>query len=280
LHYLPDNWLTTVSQICTPISLAVTVWKIWIDARRQRMPVSDAAGAQERTNLSGWAIIGLIVTFALYGASIYLTGMSAKEGPPGSTGPVGPQGLQGVQGIQGPAGAPGAQGSNGPPGPVGPAGAPAQQDDRIVQIVNALAKRQWLVNQKKVFDAAVPEWKKTEQDKLDIVKRAKDHEVIAQVDRPIGLASIIHRAENDLRGAAKAATGIDLNLDKHPNFDENHYISAPDVDSISDPFIQEEYRKRFDQFNTSSQKINSVDATMQKSIDDAEETIFKIVPKN
>jgi hypothetical protein len=67
---------------------------------------------------------------------------------------------------------------------------------------------------------------------------------------------------------------VDLDLDKHPSFDDNHHILAAGADDISDPKRQEDYRREYDQFSTAKASIlvlidqaNTLLASEQNKID-------------
>jgi Collagen triple helix repeat (20 copies) len=95
----------------------------------------------------------------------------------GIPGPAGPQGVPGIQGAQGVPGPAGPQGPRGPVGAMGPPGVPAEAgraeilDPQEKQIIAALAKRQWLENQKKSFDEQLAAFRAAEQTKLDQMKK-------------------------------------------------------------------------------------------------------------
>jgi len=94
-----------------------------------------------------------ILSGALFLGALYFSRLSGAI-----PGPMGPQGAQGVAGIQGPAGSPGQN---------------AQIDPRIVQIVSALAKQTWLLEQKQALDTARANWDISEKQKLDTLKNGQ-----------------------------------------------------------------------------------------------------------
>jgi hypothetical protein len=68
------------------------------------------------------------------------------------------------------------------------------------------------------------------------------------------------------KGIAKTVLNQDIDLSKHPNFDQNHHIPVPGADDVVDQYAQEEYRREFDQYNTSLATLTSVSNALSNKI--------------
>lgn len=188
-------------------------------------------------------------------------------------GPAGPQGMTGIQGPQGIAG------PIGPSGPPGPQGAPSPSSDvasaQPQPIIAAMARRIWLEEQKKQFDAAFDQWKILEQTKLDQMKQPN-----AKVSAPpYTMARNWFRPDDILKQIAKTTLDTDINLTLHPTFDLNHHAPAPGADDIVDQYAQEEYRRQFDQHNTAMATLSSISNELSSKIRETDSIIGAFAKK-
>ncbi len=228
--------------------------------KKQPTAVSPGETASNRSErrLTPWTIFWLFVTAVSYAATIYLSNHSSV---------VGPQGIAGPQGVAGP------QGEAGPPGPRGQDG---RIDDRLQQIISALAKQAWLADQKNQFESLLSRWETQQKTTLDRVKRSVNREAIENIDK--SSSQVMYDLSDFLQGIANNV-GYSMDLNKHPNFDNNHNIAFPGDDEISDPYVKEEYRRRSDQMATSMISLNGLRDAIQRAIIQNDAIVFSFVQK-
>jgi hypothetical protein len=171
--------------------------------------------------------------------------------------------------VPGPPGAKGDRGDTGATGAQGPAG---QMDPQIAQVVAALARYDWLSKEKRLFDSQFAEWKSQNQSDLDQMKDAGDGRPGPAFVRRINPEWALVKTISD-------ALDVKVDLSKHPNFDLNPYISAPDADKIKDDFNREEYRRKWDQFNTSMNTLSQIGNTFDNEINTTENIMMNYAKK-
>jgi hypothetical protein len=266
LSFIRDN-LASISQAITAICTPIALFFAFMNFRRQAVvkmttadrQLVDGAAHPSTSKLSSGTVALLVISALLYVATIYLTGLTAR-------GPAGPQGVPGQQGLPG---------ASGPPGPIGPPGMPDADSSQLKQIISALAKHQWLSVESQTFDEQFASWKAIQQQRLDqTIKPPAQGGLFGPAH-----ARMLSQLESTMREIAKSALGIDLDLTKHPNFDQNHHITAPGADDIADQFEQEEYRRQFDQFNTSVATFNNISSQLKEEIRKNDDTIASFARK-
>jgi hypothetical protein len=190
----------------------------------------------------------------------------------GREGPQGPPGAQGLQGIQGPQGVPGPSGATG-------AMTPDPKVDELRNIVAAFVKASFLEQELKSLDDNYSNWKKATKEHLDTVKLGNPSDIFKS--KRLGfITTPINLAESNIKTIIKKTLNSDVVFNLHPNFDDNHHLIVPDIDSIPDDYSKEEYRRLYDQYNTTDNLIRLNVEKLRAAIADANKTILSYATKN
>ncbi len=175
-----------------------------------------------------WAAI-LSVILVYFGASHLQTGKEGKVGPAGQRGEQGPPGPQGEPGPQG--------------------------QTRI------LAKAYWFERETAKLEMLSAQYDKETQQRLEMYKTGTISEFRSappSMARNMALARSAEGIESQIKAMAKADFGEDIDLNKHLEFDQNHHLTTPGADQINDAFNQEEYRRVYNQYETSKGTISNL----------------------
>ncbi len=78
-----------------------------------------------------------------------------------------------------------------------------------------------------------------------------------------------------IRRIAKNDLGIDVNLNQHPEFDKNLNASVPGEDIITNSAIRTDYRRIYDEQQTSDRVISDVKSKLALKIIELNERIIQ-----
>jgi hypothetical protein len=159
--------------------------------------------------------------------------------------------------VQGPAGPPGVQGI---PGPSGPPGVP---DAR-------LATAYWYRNELNIMRDLVARWEISTNKEL---ASYRDNRGLPYQDDNINES--VPNIEAHIKDMVKRDFNIELDLSRHPRFDDNRYYSLSDIDKINSDFDKEEYRRRSDQYFTTKNTINQVVEAYKNYVNEQDDYIKK-----
>lgn len=178
---------------------------------------------------------------------------------PSQIGPRGEQGLKGDSGARGLQGERGPQGLVGPSGPPGPRGPSGEIDSKQTQELNALVRYYWASTELAKMTELYESWKMASQAQLQAYFAANPRQVLNGMGigsgGPIGS---VRGLEASIKAQAKSDFGLDLNLQKHPNFDLNPYRATPRDATIKDEEMREDYRRYYDQFAQTKFEIENL----------------------
>lgn len=198
--------------------------------------------------------------------SAYTLGQSAASV---SIGLAGPRGIQGERGLQGPQGL---QGPPGPPGPQGEAGGNPQTAQDVIYAVKLLLRTQALASGEAEVRKAADEFEDGSKAELERTKKEP-------VPGPFMRYDPRRASETTIANAAKRDFGIELNFNKHPEFDDNHHLHAIGDEDITDEKIKEDYRRLSNQFSHSKMQINQIKSRYASEINDIRTKINYYIEK-
>jgi hypothetical protein len=217
--------------------------------------------------LAGASVICLLLALYLahqWGAVSGPRGPKGDQGiagPEGKVGATGPAGLAGPAGVQGSRGEPGSQGIAGPPGPQGASAPTAPFDARLASMqrqISSLLRERQLEHGISQLQSLLMRYDETTKIRLEIYKSGgqNDNGIPISASGSFRLANDgFGTIEQSLKTAAKSYLNVDLDLNKHQRFDDNHHFTTPGADDISDPRIQEDYRREYDRYSTAKSEI-------------------------
>jgi hypothetical protein len=167
------------------------------------------------------------------------------------------------QGLVGPPGVPGQKGDAGIQGPRGPAGsldaatlariATLESQLRDTQeMASRVVRMRWFNKRRDQFNSQITTYLSATNERLSSFVTLAPKPCSSY--KPIGAmpqeTDPISGSETVIKTMAREDFSETLDLDKHPNFDNNHFYDVPHADEIKCGFQQEEYRRLWDQYNT------------------------------
>ena len=84
--------------------------------------------------------------------------------------------------------------------------------------------------------------------------------------------------EAQIKGIVQRDTGVELDFSRHPKFDQNRFYPAPQVEQITNDYNKEEYRRLYDQYETTKYTIYAVINMYEVLTAEQEDFIKKAVP--
>jgi hypothetical protein len=188
--------------------------------------------------------LGLGILFAIITFGLMLT-------RPSLVGPPGPQGSQGIPGPQG------------PPGYVDPVFAGTFKT--LVELYNIepdFTKLQDLRNSyKDAYNNHLASIQNFYPDQAGIGYGIGYRDPISSA------VGAVERIQQQIKDIVKRDLHIEITFDAHPTFDRNPFYRSAEADKASTQFYQEEYRRFFDQYQTSEQVLDDVMGKLKQRID-------------
>ena len=151
--------------------------------------------------------------------------------------------------------------------------APNQDGSEQTKLINAIAQLTYFQEALDHFDRAADSYDKAVS---SVLEDAKANQAMRDLRGP----DVSARISEPVKRLVKADFGIDLDLTKHPNFDKNQAIPAPNESGISDEMWKIEYRRFFDTYQTSKPIIAEFRSKYAQKISDAKAIISRDVTYN
>jgi hypothetical protein len=159
---------------------------------------------------------------------------------------------------------PNVQGPPGPAGKIGQPGPAGEFDPKQTQELNALARHYWAITELQKLEDLSKQWDDRSQGQLRVyfTPGPRDVENVRRITNERAVNSV----EGQIQAQAKADFGLDLDLQKHPNFDLNRSRATPNDTQITDDEMREEYRRYYDQFEQTKGAIEALSQRYRNEI--------------
>jgi hypothetical protein len=177
----------------------------------------------------------------------------------------------GLSGAQGPQGLPGPAGPPGPPGPQGRPATAATLEPAILLLARSVMFNKDLV----ALTDAVSKYTEAVKNKLESYTKNQAGVMIGS--RRAMTFDPISAIEAQVNSIAKRDLGDDVTFDKHPSFDINHSLKIPGAEQITDEYYREDYRRLYDQYQTSQTKMQDIKNTLQAQIARVDQELAELV---
>ncbi len=284
LHYisLPGLFFSLVGAIVTLLRLYLD-WPHIMSQRqatlankdKERVMASDHSnnGTSLSSNIDiPYAKIGMSLLFLFL--SVYFTYIIGRHSSVGAQGPQGIQGERGIQGLQG------------IPGPKGEPGPSAMVDPSLQIAMTTLLKLRLLEKHRALIAPHVRAYEDGCSQKLEALKNGTTYtpSVILPEYGSIGwrrfATPVTEYVEDVAQHVAKIDFSEEIIFKRHPNYDADRAYSVPGDDAINDKRRQDDYKKLYDECETSkgiiSKLMSRYDgsiANVNRLIDEETETI-------
>jgi hypothetical protein len=261
---------THVGFICTIIMAIAAVWQI---RPRATPAVPDSTNSTVRTSAK-------ILSWPSFRASVLAL---LALGIGAFTFYSIPSSVRGQQGVPGP---PGPQGRAGPPGPSMPDSridsivgrvvalenrlgsiSPQQDQDRqqLRQVIVASAQLSWLESESEQFKNAGDQYKQEFGNVINEYLVPPTQPAIPHMGM-MSDTSMYPLMAKQMKDMVSADFHETIDLEKHPNFDQEPYNHVPGDDKIPDEDNKLKYRRMYDQFQTAKNTILLYTSKYQQAI--------------